>query len=189
VAARFRPERRLQALASLSGVAEDVIEERLFDSGFERRAELGAYSPDEVVAAIQAALDDRVPAAALVDAWALAFEPAAEVLDCIASLPARRALFTNNGPMIDACLAAPLRGLADAFGAVVCSWHLRARKPEAAAFEGAAGRLECAPDRLLLLDDSAENVAAAIRCGWEADCVAGLADVVAAIGRRPELQV
>jgi HAD superfamily hydrolase (TIGR01509 family) len=187
VAARFRPERRLQALSSLSGVAQGLIQERLFDSGFESQSELGAYSPDQVVAAVQAALDHRAPVTALIDAWALAFEPDADVLNCIASSPVRRALFTNNGPMIDACLAGPLRGLAAAFSEIICSWHIRARKPEPAAFERAAGRLGCSPDRLLLLDDSAENVEAAILCGWDADCVTGLPDVVEALGRRQGL--
>ena len=188
VAARFLPERRLQALASLSGVPEDVIRERLFESGFERQAELGAYSPDQVLAAVQAALDHPVPVAALIDAWALAFEPDIQVLECIASLPVSSALFTNNGPLLDACLAGPLRALSATFDEIICSWHVRARKPEAAAFERAAERLQRSPDRLLLLDDSAANVHAAIRCGWDADRVTGLADVLAALGRRAGLQ-
>ncbi len=105
------------------------------------------------------------------------------MLNCIAPLTARKALFTNNGPMIDACLAGPLRDLADVFDEIICSWQLRARKPEAVAFERAAERLASSPERLLLLDDSAENVAAAIRCGWQAERVTGRDDVAAAIGR------
>jgi HAD superfamily hydrolase (TIGR01509 family) len=184
VAARYRPDGRLSALSKLSGVEPDVIVERLFDSGFERAAEAGAHSADDVVGAIQRALDDRVPVAAIVEAWALAFEPDAEVLDYVASLPLPAALFTNNGPMLDACLASPLRALATPFREIICSWHLRARKPEALAFERAALRLGCPPDRLLLLDDSAENAEAAARCGWDAECVTGSEEVAAAIGRR-----
>jgi len=88
--------------------------------------------------------------------------------------------------MLDACLAGPLRGLAEAFDEVICSWHLRARKPDAVAFERAAERLGCAPE-LLLLDDDPENVEAAIRYGWDAECVTGLDDVVSAFQRRPDL--
>ena len=184
VAARYRPERRLRALSTLSGVEQDVIVERLFDSGLERAAEIGAHSPDEVFFAIQRALDGRFPEAAIVEAWALAFEPDAEVLDRIASLPVPAALFTNNGPMLDACLAGPLQALATRFGEIICSWHIKARKPEAVAFERASLRLGCSAERLLLLDDSAENVEAAARCGWDAACVTGFEEVVAAIGRR-----
>jgi putative hydrolase of the HAD superfamily len=188
VAARFRPERRLQALASLSGIPETVIHQRLFESGFEGQAELGAFSPDEVVAMVGAALDHRVAAAALINAWALAFEPDAGVISRIVSLPVRSALFTNNGPMLDACLAGPLHGRADVFSEIICSWTLKARKPEVAAFERAAARLACSPHRLLLLDDSTENVEAAIQSGWDAACVANLNEVSAAIAQRPGLQ-
>jgi hypothetical protein len=97
VASRFRPERRLQALASLSGLAQELIRERLFDSGLERQAELGGYSAAQVVAAVQSALDQRVPQSELIDSWALAFEPDTHVLESIASLPVRRVLFTNKG--------------------------------------------------------------------------------------------
>jgi 2-haloacid dehalogenase len=66
----------------------------------------------------------------------------------------------------------------------VCSWHLKARKPEGDAFERASERFGCAPDRLLLLDDSAANVGGAIRCGWQAERVVGAADVREAVARR-----
>lgn len=183
VAARFRPERRLGALASLSGLTDHVIQERLFNSGFERRAELGQYSLHQVLEVVKAALDHRVSVPAIIDAWALAFEPETGTLEYIAALPVRRVLFTNNGPMIDACLAGPLRGLTTAFDEVICSWHLRARKPDDVAFERAAERLRLDPDRVLLLDDSADNVRAAQRCGWAAERVSGMTQLVAATSR------
>ena len=188
VVARFCPKRRLQELSALSGVPEARIEESLFSSGFERRAETGEYRFDEVVDAVREALDGRVDEAAIIEAWAKAFEIDAEVLEYLAALPLRRALFTNNGPMLDACLAGALRSLTETFGEVVCSWQIRARKPDAVAFERAAERLGCRPHGLLLLDDSAENVAAAIGAGWDAECVTGLDAVRAAIERRPELR-
>ena len=87
--------------------------------------------------------------------------------------------------MIDACLAGPLKQVAAAFDEIICSWHLGVRKPEAGAFKRAAERLRCPPERLLLLlDDSAENVEAAIRCDWDASCVNGVDEVRAAIRRR-----
>ena len=98
VAARFRPERRLQALASMSGVAEAVIRARLFDSGFEDEAEIGLHTPAAVIAAVQAAVEHRVEVPAIIEAWALSFEPTAAVLDYIRGLGVQSALFTNNGP-------------------------------------------------------------------------------------------
>jgi glucose-1-phosphatase len=140
VAARFRPERRMRALASLSGLPERTIQERLFDSGFDDRAESGEYSREQVVEGVQTALGRKVPLAPLIDAWALAFEPDREVLAQLAVLPVRRALFTNNGPLLDECLAGPLMSLAAAFDEVICSWRVRARKPAREAFERVAER-------------------------------------------------
>jgi putative hydrolase of the HAD superfamily len=182
VAARFKPERRLRVLASLTGVGEDVVQEALFDSGFEQRAELGLHSFDDVVDRIRHVSRRSISPNAVVDAWSLAFEPSLEALQCVASLSARKVLFTNNGPVLDACLGGPLQGLAAVFDDVICSWHIGARKPEPAAFERAAERIGCAPERLLLLDDSVANVEGARRCGWEAELVTGpggLKDVVA----------
>lgn len=181
VVAHFQPERRLEALAALSGVSAGVIQERLFDSGFEHGAELGEYAPEQVIETIEAALEGRVIGAALVEAWALAFLPDAEILEMVASLDRRKALFTNNGPMLNACLDGPLANLRAAFDEIVCSWQLRARKPAPAAFERAAALLRYRPDRLLLLDDSAENVAAATACGWRAEQARSLEDVTSAL--------
>ncbi len=128
VAARFHPERRLEALASLSRTTEKAIEELIFDSGLEHRAELGAYSLEEVLANLWGALDYQGSDTALIEAWALAFEPDNEILEYVASLGSRKAVFTNNGPMLDACLAGPLSRLAAVFDEIICSWHLRACK-------------------------------------------------------------
>jgi putative hydrolase of the HAD superfamily len=184
VAARFRPERRLDALAALSGLSPAVLQQRLFDSGLDRQAELGMYTADEGLAAVQDALEHRAEVTALIDAWASAFELDAGVLECVASLRVPSALFTNNGPVLDACLAGPLRALVATFDPIICSWHLRARKPDHAAFERAAERLALPPDQLLLLDDSDVNVQAARQCGWQAECVTGAGEMRAAIERR-----
>jgi putative hydrolase of the HAD superfamily len=188
VAARFRPERRLAALASLGGVSEAQIQDRLFDSGFEGSAEPGEYTPEQVIERVRSALEQPVSSAEVAEAWSQAFEPDREIIDRLGSLSVRKVIFTNNGPMLDACLAGPLRELAVAFGEVICSWHVKACKPNAAAFERVAQRLSMASDRLLLLDDSAENVAAAKACGWNAEYVSGIDQVRAAIERWPELQ-
>jgi HAD superfamily hydrolase (TIGR01509 family) len=188
VAADFRPERRLQALAALSGLAEATISDPIFGSGLEEQAEMGAFTREQAFAAVRNALDDRVEAPDLTEAWSKAFELRADVLERVAALPVRAVLFTNNGPMLDACLDGPLRALSEAFHEIVCSWHLSARKPDAAAFERAAARLRLAPHGLLLLDDSEANVDAAIRCGWSAERVASPDNFEAALAKYAELR-
>ena len=181
VAARFHPERRLEALARLTGLEPRLITARLFESGFEAAAETGAYSLDDIAARVIATLGHPVATADLVGAWSLAFEPDARVLALISGVAARRVILTNNGPMLDLCLAGDLRELWDSFEDVICSWHLRARKPDPEAFERTAERLRCAPGSLLLLDDSLANVEAAERCGWSAARVVSVEDVAATL--------
>ena len=177
VAARFRPERRLHALSSATGIEEHVIHERLFGSGFDRRCERGELTADEAMAGVLAASDGTASTDLLLEAWSLAFEPNDAIVERVRAASARRVLFTNNGPLLDACLAGPLRTLADAFDDVICSWHVRATKPDPLAFERAASRLAVPAGQLLLLDDSLANVHAARELGWNAAVVEDSGDV------------
>jgi HAD superfamily hydrolase (TIGR01509 family) len=184
VAARFTPERRLRALSEATGLPEGDVQARIWDSGWEMRAELGEFEADEIVEVVRDILGHRVSAEDLVTAWSLAFDPDEAVLSRLAAVPLRRVVLTNNGPMIDACFAGPLRALAAAFDEVICSWHLRARKPDSASFEAAREHLGVvAGERLLLLDDSAPNVEAARRSGWRAEQVRSLEELEGALGR------
>jgi HAD superfamily hydrolase (TIGR01509 family) len=168
VAAQFRPERRLEALERATRIPRDVIQQRLFQSGLDDDAELGHHSVQSITDTILSSLEHRISVPALIDAWSLAFEPNLELLDAIRSLAPARALFTNNGPMIDLCLSGPLARLASAFDVVIGSWHIAATKPNPEAFARAATRLRSAPPELLLVDDSQPNVDAAHAAGWDA---------------------
>ncbi|MDP2328988.1 MAG: HAD-IA family hydrolase [Dehalococcoidia bacterium] len=167
VVTRFHPERRLAALAALTGLPEATVEKRWFASGREREAELGEHSTGTIAGAIQAALGTEVAAEDLVAAWSLAFEPDPTALALLASVPLPRALFTNNGPMVDLCLAGPLREIRAVFNPVITSWRIGARKPAPEAFERAGALLGTAPAQILFLDDSAVNIRAARRHGWQ----------------------
>ncbi len=168
VAAQYRPERRLNALERETGIPPDVIHERLFASGLDHDAELGRHTIASITAALVERLEHRISIPTLIDAWALAFEPNVELLDGIAPLHRKRALFTNNGPMLDLCLSGPLTQLASTFDAIICSWHLTATKPNPEAFARAATQLHSSPPQLLLVDDSQANIDAAQQAGWHA---------------------
>lgn len=177
VAAGFHPERRLAALAEASGLAPETIRERLFSSGLDDDAEVGRYTPDELIRSTRAALSDTVDPDQLIDAWSTAFEPDPRVLRLLAGRLEAKALFTNNGPLIDLCLRGPLHAISDSFEHVICSWHIAAKKPEPEAFSRAAAVLRSRPDELVLLDDSEPNVTAARSAGWSGSLVASAADV------------
>ncbi len=164
-----------------------LIQSRIFDSGLEHASELGRFSPRWALDGLLWALNHQVTAEELVEAWAKAFEPDAEVVQAIASLHVRRVILTNNGPMMSACLSGPLRSLREDFEDIICSWQIAAVKPEPVAFVRAAQRIGLPPNALLLLDDSSANVAAAIECGWHAERVEGFDGLTEALARYPEL--
>jgi putative hydrolase of the HAD superfamily len=168
VVCRFRPERRLAALAELSGLAPAVIQQRIWGSGLDAAAERGDLSPDAAWAGVLAALDHRVEQDALRRAWSSAFEPNPAVLALVDSVHAPSALFTNNGPIVADLLDDELADVARRFADRLLSYELGAVKPEPAAFQRAAAQLACDPGELLLLDDSPANIAAARALGWQA---------------------
>jgi 2-haloacid dehalogenase len=188
VAARFRPERRLDALAKASGMPRGLIQSRIFDAGLEQASELGRFTPSWTMDGLLWSLNHRLTEEALVEAWAMAFEPDVEVLRVIGSLPVRRVILTNNGPVMSACISGPLHSLRETFEDIICSWQIGAVKPDPAAFARAAQRIGLPAGSLLLLDDSVTNVEAATGCGWPAERVEGIDGLVEALGKYPELR-
>ena len=185
VAAAYRPERRLAQLVAETGLIAERITAALFDSGLDHRAERGDFTPDEAVGRVLGALDGKLDVGSLVAAWSRCFEPDESVLQVIAGRRERTGLFTNNGPIVDLCLAGPLAGLAAPFDHLICSWHLEVCKPDRAAFERAAEHLDADPGELLLLDDSLANVEAARSTGWHAALITDAADVDRALSSLP----
>jgi HAD superfamily hydrolase (TIGR01509 family) len=168
VVARFQPELRLHRLAQVTQLTEHDVSVGLFDSGLDHRAELGAFGADEIVDVLLDALDHRLTPTGLVNAWALAFEPDALVLEFMRTLPGRVFILTNNGPMLNHCLDGPLKVVASGVIDVICSWQLQCRKPDRMAFRRAARVIGAEPSRLALFDDDMRNVESARECGWGA---------------------
>lgn len=185
VTCRWLPDRRLTALSALSGLPPATIEQVVFESGFDDAGERGRFTLDEFVAellsllglAASAELADAVRAA-----WATAFEPDARVLKLIRAARCRSALFTNNGPLLEAGLVEDLTDVGSTFDQLLFSWRLGRTKPEAAAFELATERLDVDPGRIVFVDDSAANVEAAEAAGWQAHRFTNALNLQAALG-------
>ncbi|WP_421119080.1 HAD-IA family hydrolase [Aquihabitans daechungensis] len=171
VTCRWLPDRRLTALSELCGLPAETIDQLVFGSGFDDAGERGRFSPDEFVAELLSLLGlspnpDRADAARA--AWATAFEPDARVLKLIRSARCRAALFTNNGPLLEAGLVDDLTDVGQAFDQLLFSWRLGTTKPDPQAFERATERLETDPGAVFFVDDSQANVDAAVAAGWQA---------------------
>lgn len=182
VVCRYRPERRLRALARLYGREPADVHRILYGSGFAGATELGEWSAAEIVAEIGARLGRTVGRAELEAAWLASFPVDEEVLDLVARVAVRHrtALFTNN----DLLLREALRPeLGDLFGEVVFSAEIRAVKPAAEAFQRALSIMEADPADVVFIDDSDVNVAAAVRAGIAAVRFRDAEQLAAELGR------
>lgn len=171
VTCRWLPDRRLTALSELCGLPAETIDQLVFESGFDDAGERGRFTLDEFTAELLGLLG-LTPTTDLRDAaraaWATAFEPDARVLKLIRGARCPSALFTNNGPLLEAGLVEDLTDVGGTFDQLLFSWRLGTTKPDPAAFERAIERLAVDPARVFFVDDSADNVEAAEAAGWQA---------------------
>jgi putative hydrolase of the HAD superfamily len=61
-------------------------------------------------------------------------------------------------------------------------WRLTANKPDPAVYRQVAGLLAVPPGQISFADDSADNVQAALACGWTAVCYRSSGDLSALTG-------
>lgn len=186
VTCRWLPDRRLVALAELSGLPPATIDQLVFTSGFDDAGERGLF-PDDAFA-VELARLLGLPAtdeglARLRAAWVLAFEPDERVLALIARATVPTALFTNNGPLLEAGLEHELVAVGGVFDRLAFSWRLGTAKPDPAAFAACSTWLDAEPARVFFVDDSEANVAAARAAGWTAHRHTHALDLTAALDR------
>ncbi len=177
VACRFRPARRLAALAAATGLAEGEIRARVWDSGLDAEMDRGRYGLADACRAVADALGRALAPDALLQAWARAFEPDPEVLALVgAARRARRvALLTDNGPILLAAVPRHLPALASGFDSLLFSCELGAVKPLPECFAAALRRADVRPEEALLIDDAPANVAGARAYGLRASLFSGVA--------------
>ena len=169
VVCRFDPESRLHALERLTGRSAVQIEQAIWGSGLDHRADRGEIDAAALPALLRAALDVDIDTGALRAAWSLAFPPNDTVLALIDRLAVPAVLFSNNGPMLGFCLEHELASVRARFVRAFLSWELGAMKPEPAAYEAVASRLGVDAGELFFVDDSHQNVTAARALGWHAE--------------------
>jgi glucose-1-phosphatase len=168
VVCAFHPDRRLRALATRTGLEPERIRDAIWASGLDARAESGELSTADIVRSLLGALDQRIDAAGLREAWSSAFAIDPRVRDIVATLHRPAFAFTNNGPLFTICLAHELAPIARMFERVICSWQVRARKPDPAAFEQLCREVRHVPEDLVFVDDSRDNIESARTIGFTA---------------------
>lgn len=170
VVCHFRPERRLAALASASGLPEGEVYARLWESGFDQRCDRGEFSAEELHRAASERLGLPLDFDAFSATWTLGFEPDPDVLTLVDAV--RRevptGLLTNNGPVLLQAMPRLLPEVVRRFDWLLFSCELKALKPTAELFGRVSTRLGCRAEEVLLIDDSTANVEGARACGLRA---------------------
>lgn len=166
VVCRFVPDRRLRALARLTGSPASDIHAALWASGLDAQADTGDLDQAGAYAAVLDRLGGGLSAAEVRAAWAAAFEPDEDVLALVRSLDRPTVLFSNNGPIAEDCLRRELGTVGAAFDLLLLSWRLGATKPAAEAFTVATERIGVPAQSVLFVDDALANVRAAAHRGW-----------------------
>lgn len=165
--------RRLAALADVLGLSPDLVDTLLWRSGFSADCDAGRYPDASTVRAqVRRITGYTGTDADLDEAWCSAFRPDDRVLDLFDATPVadglRLGVFTNNGPLEEEIL---LRRYPEAFESLPARffcYRLVANKPDPAVFRQVAASLAVPSTAIWFVDDSADNVSAALECGWHA---------------------
>jgi FMN phosphatase YigB (HAD superfamily) len=164
VLCRFHSDRRVREIARRSGASEDGVR-ALLTPELLARLDVGDMTGDELLAAVHAQLKWHCTVAELGAAWAAAFEPDNSVLNLARRLVVPAVAFTNNGPPLSDHYRELIPAVAEVVPIAVFSSHTRLVKPDALSFVNACAVLNAVPSDVLLIDDSAANVAAASGAG------------------------
>ena len=164
VLCRFHPDRRVREIARCSGASENDVR-ALLTPELLGRLDAGDMTGDGLLDAVHVRLGWHCTVGELGAAWAAAFEPDNSVLNLARRLVVPAAVFTNNGSPLSDHFRQLIPAVAEVVPIAVFSGHTRLVKPDASSFVNACAVLNAVPADVLLIDDSAANVAGAASAG------------------------
>ena len=178
----------IRQMAEVAGVPDQRIHEVLFDNGLEPAYERGDLTTTQFYETMCERLGKRPDFDAFLVASSDMFRLDQAVADLILRL---RQSGHRTGVLSNTCEAHwrfvcdrrfPI--LQQLFGVTALSFELRAMKPEAAIFQGAAKLAGVAPAEIFFADDRPEHVEGARRVGFDAVQFTGAADLAVALEER-----
>ncbi len=171
---------------SLGAIAEAAFAQPLF-----RDAMIGTHTVEEWAARIGDAVaadagpESPVDPDAVAEVWLeSSWHLDREIIELLASLRAagtRVAVFSNASTKLESDLVE--MELGEVFDVVANSSRLGLVKPDPEAFGQVTTMIGSAPERILFVDDRAENVAGAVDAGWHAVEMRGAARLAAVLRR------
>ncbi len=167
----FDHPHRLKVLGECLSMPPDRVDALLWESGFSAACDAGRY-PD--AAAVRAQVREITGYSGsdedLDAAWCSAFRPDQRVLGLLSERhgPLRYGVFTNNGPLEEEALTRQYPAAFELFTDRFFCHRLTANKPDPAVYRQVTELLGVRPEDISFVDDGADNVDAARRCGWTA---------------------
>lgn len=167
VLCRFRPERRLAALARRSRRSPSQVQ-AVITTQLGRDLDCGKVTPAELLDRVRTGLDWDCDYPTLARAWATAFEPDQRVLAIASRVRVPNGLLTDNGPPLADTFEECLPEVAAVISTPVFSSTIATTKPSRDAFQAACRALSCEPGRVLFIDDRTANIEGARDAGLPA---------------------
>jgi FMN phosphatase YigB (HAD superfamily) len=168
---KFDHQHRLSVLGDCLGLSPAHVHALLWQSGFSADCDAGRYPDSSAVRAeIRHITGYDGGDEDLDSAWCSAFSPDQDVLDIVTKHETSIGLgiFTSNGPLEEEALVRLHPQAFEPFQHQFFGYRLSANKPDEAAYREVTDLLAKPADEIRFVDDSADNVAAARRCGWTA---------------------
>ncbi len=153
--------RRLEVMAKQTGVTAAAIEEAIFTSGFDERADQGRFTAEQYLHGMAERLGATVRRADWVAARKAAMTPDPDMLTLARALGRRvgTAMLTNNGPLLRAHIGEIFPQAIELFGArAFFSCEFGTGKEETAVFGLLLKRIGGTPAETLFIDDSADYI-------------------------------
>ena len=172
VLCRYDRAKRVSILSEMSGLPDIEIDERLWGSGFENEADLGAFGDG---ASYLAAFGDRlgypINRSEWITARAQSITPYQSMLQIVDTLKshAQVAVLTNNVSLLEETLGEVFPQIGELFGEkVYFSCNFGIGKPDPEIYCKVAELCACEPRDCLFTDDKAENAEGARQAGMSA---------------------
>ena len=177
VLSRYDFPRRLEVLAAGSGLTPAEIEARIFTSGFDERADEGAYTADEYMAEFARRLGRPVSTEQWLEARAAGMTEDLEMLELVRAVGRRAgvAMLTNNGPVLQQHFARVAPRIAETFGErALFSCAFGAGKSGTRVFDLLLAEIGAGADTTLFVDDTPEYIENAREAGLSTHLFTGI---------------
>ena len=163
----FRPEVRLRAMASASGIAEQKLNDALWSSGFAHECDTGKYNAQEMHEIACKKMNWHSTYDEFRDLWTSAFELDEDVFTVAKAIKPglQKGILTNNPEILRETVRDRFAKVERLFKPIIFSYTCGFAKPDERIFMHTIQAIGCEPEEILFIDDSQRHVDAAQQVG------------------------